>query len=184
MSKSLEVKVQELWNKGEITEIMYKFARSLDRVDGDLMKACYWEDAVEEHQDPIYPEQFFYNGNAHTFVPIAMKGFETLKVSHHRIANPIIELDGDTARAEAYVYAYHIHEEDGVDKEGILLGRHHFIFEKRDDVWKIKHRSTIFDSNQNQDGTAIWSENYSDKYRSKRNYTDDSYNYIEKEKKM
>jgi len=81
------------------------------------------------------------------------------------------------------VYAYHIVVEDGVDKEGILFGRHLFVFEKRNDEWKITHRSIIFDSNQNQVSTAVWSDNYSDKYRSKQNTTDDSYNYIERNKK-
>lgn len=183
MNMMLETKVLELWDKSEITEIMYKFARSLDRMDGELMKACYWEDATEEHQDPIYPDKFFYIGNAHTFVPIAMKGFESLKVAHHIVTNPIIELDGDVARAEAYVYAYHIHEEDGVDIEGILFGRHLFNFEKRNDQWKIMHRSTIFDSNQQQISTAKWGKNYLEKYRSKSNKKDDSYNYIERNKK-
>ena len=176
-------KLQILWDKQEITEVMYKFARALDRVDGDLMKATYWDDAIEEHQDPIFPDLFFYNGNAWEFVPKAMEGFQALKATQHRISNMLIELDGDQATAECYVWAYHVAEEDGVDKEGILGGRHHFLFEKRNDEWRIKHRSTVFDWNQNQDATAIWSDNYSDKYRGKRNHTDDSYNYIERNKK-
>lgn len=176
-------KVQILWDKQEITEVAYKFARSLDRVDGELMKACYWDDAIEEHQDPIFPELFFYNGNAWEFVPQAMEGFKALKATQHRVSNMLIELDGDTATAECYVWAYHVAEDGGVDKEGILGGRHHFIFEKRNDEWRIKHRSTVFDWNQNQEASAIWSANYSDKYKGKRDVTDDSYNYIERTKK-
>ena len=82
----LEHKLQGLLDKQEITEVMYKFARALDRVDGDLMKSTYWEDAVEEHQDPIFPEQFHWNGNAHEFVPNAMEGFKMLKATQHRSA--------------------------------------------------------------------------------------------------
>lgn len=175
---NIENKLQELLDKQEMTELMYKFARALDRVDGELMKSTYREDAIEEHQDPIFPQLFFYNDNAHNFVEPAMEGFKAIKVTQHRISNPLVEIDGDTATAECYVWAYHVHEEDGVDKEGILGGRHHFKFERRDGVWKIKHRSTVFDWNQNQNATAIWAENYSDKYRDKRDKTDDSYNYI------
>ncbi len=51
-------KQQILWDKQEITEVMYRFARALDRMDGELMKACYWEDAIEEDQDPIFPDLF------------------------------------------------------------------------------------------------------------------------------
>jgi hypothetical protein len=85
-------KLQILWDKQEITELMYKFARALDRVDGELMKACYWEDAIEEHQDPIFPDLFFYNGNAWEFVPKAMEGFKALKATQHRISNMLIEM--------------------------------------------------------------------------------------------
>lgn len=174
----MQHKLQELLDKQELTEIMYKFARALDRVDGELMKSTYWEDAIEEHQDPIFPDLFFYNGNAHKFVDPAMTAFKTLKVTQHRISNPLIEINGDSAGAECYVWAYHVHEEDGVDKEGILGGRHLFKFERRKGIWKIKHRSTVFDWNQNQAATAIWAANYSDKLRGKRDKSDDSYNYL------
>ena len=171
-------KLQILLDKQEITEIMYKFARSLDRVDGELMKSTYWEDAIEEHQDPIFPELFFYNDNAWQFVGPAMEGFRQLKATQHRICNPLIEVNGDTATAECYVWAYHLHDENGVDKEGILGGRHHFRFERRNNEWRIKHRSTVFDWNQNQTSTAVWSDRFDSKYRGKRDRSDDSYNYL------
>jgi hypothetical protein len=177
-------KLRILWDKQEITEVITKFARALDRMDGDLMKACYWEDATEEHQDPIYPDMFRWNDNAWTFVPIAMKGFENLKLTQHRVSNILIELEDNRATAEAYVWAYHVHEENGVDKEGILGGRHHFRFERRNDEWRIEHRSTVFDWNQNRDASAIWGEAYADKYKGRRgDFGDDSYNYIERAKK-
>ncbi|MCP3870075.1 MAG: nuclear transport factor 2 family protein [Gammaproteobacteria bacterium] len=174
----MQEQLQQLLDKQAMTEVMYKFARALDRVDGELMKSTYWEDAIEEHQDPVFPDLFFYNDNAHAFVEPAMKGFRALKVTQHRISNPLIEIDGASAKAECYVWVFHVHDEDGVDKEGILGGRHHFLFECRDGVWKIKHRSTVFDWNQNQNATAIWSENYEDKYRGRRDRRDDSYQYL------
>ncbi len=179
--KTTEEKISELWDKQEITEVIYKFARALDRVDGDLMKSTYWEEAIEEHQDPIFPDLFAWNDNAHAFVPIAMKGFEALEISQHRISNVLIELDGDTAKAEAYVYAYHVaKDEEGIEHEGILGGRHLFNFVKKGDVWKIQHRNTLFDWNRNNKATAIWSEKFEDKYRGQRNKTDDSYNYLKR----
>ncbi len=175
---TFEQQVQLLWDKQAISDIVNKFGRALDRMDGELMKSTYWPDAIEEHQDPIYPELFFYKGNAWEFVPLAMKGFEALKVTQHRYSNLLIEVDGDSATAECYVWAYHVHEEEGGDKEGILGGRHSFRFEKRDGEWRIKHRLTVFDWNQNQDATAAWSDNFLDKYHGKRDRSDESYNYL------
>lgn len=103
-------KLQGLLDKQEITEVMCKFARALDRVDGALMKSTYWEDAIEEHQDPIFPDLFFYNDSAWAFVDPAMEGFRVLKATQHRISNILIDLEGDQATAECYVWAYHLHE--------------------------------------------------------------------------
>jgi hypothetical protein len=110
-----------------------------------------------------------------------MEGFKALRATQHRISNMLIELDGNTARAECYVWAYHIAEHEGADKEGILGGRHHFVFRRRGDEWRIQHRSTVFDWNQNQDASAIWSEKYADKYRGKRGTDDASYDYIQRD---
>lgn len=74
-----------------------------------------------------------------------MKGFKALKVTRHRISHILIELGGYKATAETYAWAYHIHEENGVDKEEVLGARHYFDLEKRGDEWRIKHRLTIFD---------------------------------------
>lgn len=173
-------KLQQVWDRQEIEQLMYRHARSLDRMDADLMKSTYWPEGIEEHQDPIYPEHFFWNDNAWKFVPEAMKGFQNLKITQHRISNVIIELDGDKATAETYVWAYHVHtDENGVDHEGILGGRHHFKLEKRNDEWRIMHRSTIFDWNQNRKATAVWSDKFDEKYRPHRgDRQDDSYNYL------
>jgi len=56
--------IQEVWDKQEIEQLMYRHARSLDRMDAELMKSCYGEDGIEEHMAPIYPDLFHYNGNA------------------------------------------------------------------------------------------------------------------------
>ena len=178
---SYEQKVSDLWDKQEITEVINKFARALDRMDGPLMKSTYWLDAIEEHQDPIYPELFHWKDNGHKFVPLAMKGFESLELTQHRISNILIELDGKTAKAEAYVYAYHVHKDKkGVLHEGILGGRHLFEFVKKEDTWKIQHRVTIFDWNRNNLASAKWSKNFEEKYRGQRNNSDASYNYLKK----
>ncbi|WP_028112515.1 nuclear transport factor 2 family protein [Ferrimonas kyonanensis] len=174
----IQQKLQQLLDKQEITEVIHRHARSLDRMDGELMKSTYWEDAIEEHQDPIYPELFFYYDNAHQFVEPAMEGFKALKVTQHRISNVLIEVDGDRATAESYVWAYHVHQEDGVDKEGILGGRHFYKFERRSGVWKMIHRLTAFDWNQNLDATAMWSEEFNPKYLGQRDHSDPSYDYI------
>lgn len=38
----MQQKLQQLLGEQEMTEVMYKFARALDRVDGALMNSTYW----------------------------------------------------------------------------------------------------------------------------------------------
>jgi len=180
-NENMKNMIQQVWDRQEIEQLMYRHARSLDRMDGELMKSTYWPEGIEEHQDPIYPTLFHWNDNAHDFVPIAMKGFANLKVTQHRISNVLIELDGSKATAETYVLAYHVHtDENGVDQEGILGGRHHFKLEKRGNDWKIMYRSTSFDWNQNKEASDVWSDDFDDKFKPGRfnDKTDRSYKYL------
>ena len=182
-TKTIDQKMQEVWDRQEIEQLMYRHARSLDRMDAELMKSCYWEEGVEELEDPMMPENLSYNGSAWDFVPGMMDGFKMIKRTQHRISNIYIELDGNKANAESYVWAYNLYDVENVEKETIVGGRHYFDLEKRDDEWRILHRVTSFDWNQNNNSTGIWSENRSDKYKAKRNFTGIGYYYVETHKR-
>lgn len=174
----MQQQLQVLLDKQAITDVINKHARSLDRMDSELMKSVYWEDAIEELSDPANPEQNSYNDNAHAFVYPAMEGFKALIATQHRISNILIEVAGNQATAESYVWAYHVFDADGETKESIVGGRHCYKFERRDRVWKISHRLTLIDWNQHQAATALWSEKFSQQYAGQRNKSDASYNYI------
>lgn len=176
-------KLQQVWDRQEIEQLMYRYARSLDRMDAELMKSTYWEDAVEDLHDPI-SGQLNWNDSAWAFVSVAMEGFTHVKRTQHRISNILIQVNGDTATAETYVWAYHLYEKDGVDKEGINGGRHLFNLEKRNDEWRIKHRASTFDWNQNQDATAVWSDEEASKHRGQRDTSDKSYHYVGSKNKI
>ena len=67
-----------------------------------------------------------------------------------------VEQVGDHAKVESYVTAYHYLATDDGDSEMTYLGRYLDAMEKRDDVWKIKHRKIVMDWNQNVASTAQW----------------------------
>jgi len=110
-----------------------------------------------------------------------MKGFEALKITQHRISNMLIELDGDKDTAETYVLSYtNYNDAEGVEQESLVGGRHQIELEKRDGEWKISKRASIFDWNQNQKASAVWAAEFNQKFASKRDKSDNSYNYITK----
>ena len=150
--------LQEIKDNQEITQLLYRNVRSIDRLDLELMKSTYWPDAIQDHQDPINPID--YSGNAWEFCEFAVNALAGVERTHHRLSNILIEINGDKAYAEAYVYAYHYYKTPEGNKEGTLLGRYQNRLEKRNGEWKIAYRLTIFDANFTVDATDIWSKDF------------------------
>jgi len=158
-TESMDAKtIQEVKDHQDITQLLYRNVRSIDRLDADLMKSTYWPDAIQDHQDPINPID--YSGNAWEFCDYAVSELAKIERTHHRLSNIMIDINGDKAYAEAYVWAYHYFKTPQGNKEGILLGRYQNQLEKRDGEWKIVYRLTIFDANQTVDATDTWGDQF------------------------
>jgi hypothetical protein len=131
-----------------IRRVLATYCRAIDRCDADLLRSVYWPDAVDDHG--------VFNGNALEFVDFILPMLRTMRVTTHSISNVLIELDGDEARAETYVNAYH----DAPGPEGridiVVAGRYLDRFERRDGHWRIAHRQFVMDWNQNLASTAQW----------------------------
>jgi hypothetical protein len=57
----------------------------------------------------------------------------------------LIEVDGDVARSESYLVAYHRVEHDGREFDSLLGARYVDRFERRSGEWRIAQRSVIVD---------------------------------------
>lgn len=158
LNESMVKKIQEVKDYQDITQVLYRNVRSIDRLDLNLMKSTYWEDAIQDHQDPINPID--YSGNAWDFCDFAVKALSEIERTHHRLSNIIIDINGDKAFAEAYIYAYHYYKTSEGNKEGILLGRYQNQLEKRNGIWKISYRLTIFDTNQTNNASDTWNADF------------------------
>ncbi|SDJ22977.1 SnoaL-like domain-containing protein [Ferrimonas sediminum] len=178
--RSTENRIQDLLDKQAITEVIYHLGRSLDRMDRGLMRSVYWPEAIEEHQDPEFPV-FFTDaesnpapGTYNNFPCQAMSGFAGLRMTQHRISNILIDLvDENTAKAESYVYAYHLAGEGDKAREVTLYGRMLFNFEKRGDEWRVMRRLTVFDWFTNVPATGHFSDDYMDKFKGGRDRSQD-----------
>jgi hypothetical protein len=45
--------IQQVWDRQEIEQLMYRHARSLDRMDAELMKSIYWYEIVWIKQNTL-----------------------------------------------------------------------------------------------------------------------------------
>jgi 3-phenylpropionate/cinnamic acid dioxygenase small subunit len=136
---NLDPALQSLVDKQEITEVIMRFARGLDRGDWELVRSCYHDDATDDHGA--------FKGSADDYVAWLREFLPRFaEATMHAISNVLIELDGDVAHAEAYVIGYHRHaREDGSRADFVGAGRYIDRFERRNGVWKIAARLLVWD---------------------------------------
>lgn len=139
----LHPRVQAAVDKSEISDVLFAFARSLDRVDENLLRSVLHHDATVD----LGPGLF--QGSGGDYVRWVIGVLQGIRSSHHLIANVRVELDSDTALVESYFHA-HIRIEKPVGREDVFQGgRNLDRFERRPSgssgVWKIVHRKQVLD---------------------------------------
>jgi hypothetical protein len=122
----------------DIAQMVYRYARGLDRLDRALLRSCYHDEAFDS-RPPIF------EGTADAFVDWVMPFMRALELSTHLIGNILIEQDGDVAGVESYFTA-HLRRRtaDGLT-ETIRSGRYIDRFERRDGRWAIARRMAVTD---------------------------------------
>ena len=127
--------LETLIAKQEITDVVYRYARGIDRLDFELVKSCYHPDAYDDHGA--------FKGSVDEFIEMCEGFLPRWTATMHFMGNVLVdEIDGDSARAETYAVAYHRREAtlDTEGKDDVFGIRYVDRFEKRDDRWLIAHR--------------------------------------------
>ena len=131
-----------------IQELIYRYCRSMDRVDIPLGHTVFHADSHADYGD-------FYRGSGRGFVDYAlgMAGDATLR-SQHQVANIIIDLDGDRAGSEAYVTAtMNIAHADRVIQSQ-QWGRYIDQWSYRDGRWGIDRRVVVTDFEERREAAS------------------------------
>jgi hypothetical protein len=131
--------LKTLWAKELIREIYQRYARGIDRCDGELLKTVYWPDAVEDHAG-------FFKGRGYELMAQLLPRLRAAGGPNHRMFGQIaVDLDGDTANVEAYFFGFNrfIHDQVAVDL--FAAGRYLDRVEQRDGEWRVAARSVVFD---------------------------------------
>ena len=136
MDGALEAKLHELVARQEIWSLLLRYARGLDRVDRELIRSCYWDDAIDDHHGFV--------GTPDQFIDWSFAFGETTIVQHHGLGNHSCEIDGDAAHAETY-YTYV--GENPEPPHLFSIGRYIDHFQRRGGVWKMANRVTVIEKN-------------------------------------
>ena len=133
----------ELAAKQAITEVIHRYCRGMDRMDRAITLSCWHPGGTDDHA-PVY------KGSAEGFVEWLWPVHADMTTTRHVVSNILIDLDpsGDTAGAETY-WSLVLRVPRG-DKVYDIIGGGRYMdrFERIDDVWAIRHRTSIMDVNR------------------------------------
>ncbi|MFK7977038.1 MAG: nuclear transport factor 2 family protein [Halioglobus sp.] len=151
--------MRQFLDKQAITEVVFRYARAIDRLDEPLLRSVFHPDSQHNH---------FYEGpssapdlpstadNPGDFVAFAFGALTVHTRTHHQMGNTLIEFkDDDSARVETYFTAFHRMRARGdslaadnahdTEMDYFVGGRYIDQFERRDGEWKIVHRVGMTD---------------------------------------
>lgn len=133
----------------DIRNVLFRYAKGVDRLDWALVRSCFHVDAVLTYGGPTSPEQFIAGASG---------GLAAYRFTQHSVSNILIEVDGAAARCESYCQARHRSpgQNGTVDTDFLWGGRYVDRFELREGAWRIAERVCVHDWTKLETVDAVW----------------------------
>ncbi|WP_035853592.1 nuclear transport factor 2 family protein [Cryptosporangium arvum] len=147
----MDAALQTLLAKQEVHDLLVRYLRAIDRGDVAALEACYLPGATEDHGG-------LFTGPASEYVASVRRTITHPKaVSTHALTNVLVDVDGDTARAESYVLAFaRVRRPDGRIGDTLTSARMIDDLERVDGRWGIRHRALRWDWNHDMEPSEGW----------------------------
>jgi hypothetical protein len=134
MDQATETALGALLDKEAIRECFLRYMRGIDRIDVDLIKSAFHEDAIDNHTRDV-------RGSIGDMLAWWLPQQPDREATQHFVTNQTIDLDGDTAHVESYFFVF-IKQKS--ETNGALIGgRYADRFERRSGQWKIALRVVL-----------------------------------------
>lgn len=164
-------RLAELVAVREVGDVLTRYCRALDRADLALMETVYWPDGEDIHG--------IYVGRASEFMPFIIGEITRyFAMGTHCLLNVHIDVAGDIATAESYLYSACRVRADmieailgsryfgqmagrGLDPDNamfVMAGRYLDRLERRDGEWRILRRQVVTDWNDSHVSNEIRNE--------------------------
>jgi len=142
--------LRELADRQAITELIYRYCRSVDRLDVALGHSIWHEDAFADYGETVY------QGEGRGVIDhICAQHRHTLYHSH-QVSNILIDLDGDRAGSESYVTAALRIRGGGEQLKQITVwGRYIDRWSRRKGRWGLDKRISVRDFDEVRDVTPL-----------------------------
>lgn len=146
-----EADIREYLDREAIRDVLYRYARGIDRCDPELLKTVYWPEAIDDHSDFV--------GKGDEFIAWVIPALKSgMSVTQHFLGNILIRIEGNIAKVESYFQAYHRMEgpSDRPAEDFVVCGRYTDRMEKRGKEWRVAHRVVIFDYFREYPDSGNW----------------------------
>lgn len=172
-TESLPPRIQAVIDKNEISEILYRYGRGIDRIDETLLRSVFHPDATLDLGPGVF------QGTANDYVHWLLGVLHQVRSSHHMISNIRPQLEGDVALVESYCHA-HFRVDKPTGREDVFMGSRFLDrMERRPSgeagIWKIVHHKMIIDWVRTDPVSDIFYHQNPDALWSYRTKTDPSY---------
>lgn len=121
----------------EIMDQLYRYCRSVDRLDVPLGHAVFHPDAKARFPD--------FTGSGRGWIDHICVEHRNFLHHSHQVTNVIIEVEGDRAASESYVFATLQADEDGRIVQRQFWARYIDAWSRREGRWAIDERDCVVD---------------------------------------
>lgn len=134
----LEAEIRDLAARRDITEAVHRYMRSLDRLDAELQRSAFTDDA--------WIDAGLFKGGPDEFIAFCHSFLGPMDGSHHLLGQVRISVNGDRASGECYFQAWHgTRDPEGNPRDFFVAGRYVDEYARRDGEWRIAKRKLITD---------------------------------------
>ncbi len=126
-------------NCAEITDLIYRYCRAMDRIDHALGYSIWHPDGTADYGADVYV------GSGRGFIDHVCRQHAGLLAHSHQVTNILIELNGDRAGSEAYVTATLRMMRDDTLMQMMVWSRFVDTWSKREGRWGIDRRIAVID---------------------------------------
>jgi len=141
--------LREILDRQQITDLIYRYCRSVDRLDIPLGHSIWHEDAYADYGADVY------QGDGRGVIDHICAQHRHLLQHSHQVSNIIIELDGDRAGSESYVTATLRLRSGDQPRQMTVWGRYIDQWSRRNGRWGIDHRVSVRDFDELRDVTPM-----------------------------
>ncbi|MFA5939518.1 MAG: nuclear transport factor 2 family protein [Sinimarinibacterium sp.] len=156
--------LQALLDRQQITELIYRYCRAVDRLDVPLGHSIWHEDATADYGAAVY------QGPGRGVIDLVCAQHRHALNHSHQVTNVLIEVDGDRAASESYLIATLRLQRDDKLQQIMVWTRYVDRWSRRQGRWGLDHRIALRDFDEIREVRAL-----SQDERSRRDRQDPSY---------